>query len=155
MLPTHRIDRAKYGLAAARLILDTYGDDQGLGYDINCVFEGTLRRSSFGEEAERRNFQCIVDAFHCWAHKRTCQLSYHPLYKPQFGIDSLSTCEQIMLIDVQILSNFRPPFCLRRLRNGVTGSPYSSGCRNQIRMRCICSGKYRHVNTYAHKTKNT
>ncbi|VDC01615.1 unnamed protein product [Peniophora sp. CBMAI 1063] len=56
---------AKYPLAAAHWLLDTYGDNQTLGYDIGCVFVGTLRRFSFGDEATRCNLQVIVDAFHC------------------------------------------------------------------------------------------
>ncbi|KAJ7800799.1 hypothetical protein B0H14DRAFT_2159760, partial [Mycena olivaceomarginata] len=38
----------KYPLAIVCRLLDTYGADIGLGYDIMCAFFGTLRCSSLG-----------------------------------------------------------------------------------------------------------
>jgi hypothetical protein len=87
--------RAKHALAAAATILKVFGDDQGLGYDINCAFEVTLRHSSLKNEVVEKRLQCVVDAFHCWAHKRACQLKYHPLYRSGFGLEDLSTCERL------------------------------------------------------------
>lgn len=42
-----------------------------------------------------KRLQCVVDAFHCWAHKQACQLKYHPLYRSGFGLEDLSTCERL------------------------------------------------------------
>jgi hypothetical protein len=42
----------------------------------------------------KNRLQLVVDAFHCWAHKRSCQLKYHPLYRSGFGLEDLSTCER-------------------------------------------------------------
>ncbi|VDB91469.1 unnamed protein product [Peniophora sp. CBMAI 1063] len=90
---------AKYALAAIRFVLDNYGSDIVVGYDIGCVLEGTLRRSSFGPEAlDEKRIRIVVDAFHCWAHKRTCQLNYHPIYKPELGIEDLSISERIFSV---------------------------------------------------------
>jgi hypothetical protein len=86
--------RAKYALAAVAKILEVFGEDQGLGYDINCVLDVTLRNSSLRDEVAKKRLQCVVDAFHCWAHKRYCQLKYHPLYRSGFGLEDLSTCER-------------------------------------------------------------
>ena len=86
--------RAKHALAAVATILTEFGKDQGLGYDINCVLEVTLHNSSLREDAANKHLQCVVDAFHCWAHKRSCQVKYHPLYRPGFGLEDLSTCER-------------------------------------------------------------
>ena len=86
--------RAKYALAAVATILRVFGEDQGIGYDINCVLDVTLRNSSLREEVIKNRLQLVVDAFHCWAHKRSCQLKYHPLYRPGFGLEDLSTCER-------------------------------------------------------------
>jgi len=71
-----------------------FGEDQGISYDINCVLDVTLRNSSLREEVINNCLLLVVDAFHCWAHKRSCQLKYHPLYRPGFGLEDLSTCER-------------------------------------------------------------
>ena len=71
-----------------------FGEDQGIGYDISCVLDATLRHSSLSEEVIKNRLQLVIDAFHCWAHKRSCQLKYHPLYRPGFGLEDLSTCER-------------------------------------------------------------
>ena len=71
-----------------------FGKDQGVGYDINCVLDVTLRNSSLSEEATKNSLHLVVDAFHCWAHKRSCQLKYHLLYRDGFGLEDLSTCER-------------------------------------------------------------
>ena len=52
-------------------------------------------RSSFGDEATRRGLKVLVDAFHCWAHKRDCQCQFHPLYRPRFGLEDFSTNERL------------------------------------------------------------
>ena len=88
------LHRAKHALAAIATILTEFGNDQGLGYDINCVLEVTLHNSSLREDAANKRLQCIVDTFHCWAHKHPCQVKYHPLYRPGFGLEDLSTCER-------------------------------------------------------------
>ena len=75
-------------------ILTEFGEDQGLGYDVNCVLEVTLRNSSLREDVIKKRLHCVVNAFHCWAHKRSCQVKYHPLYRPGFGLEDLSTCER-------------------------------------------------------------
>ena len=71
-----------------------FREDQGVGYDINCVLDITLHNSSLREEVVKNRLQLVVDAFHCWAHKRSCQLKYHPLYQPGFRLEDLSTCER-------------------------------------------------------------
>ncbi|KAK6996080.1 hypothetical protein R3P38DRAFT_3329629 [Favolaschia claudopus] len=50
----------KYPLALVKWILDKYGADIGLGYDIMCAFFKTLMRSSLGPQ--------VVPAFHGHAH---------------------------------------------------------------------------------------
>jgi len=86
--------RAKHALAAVAKILEVFGEDQGLGYDINCVLDVTLRNSSLRDEVDKKRLQCVLDAFHCWAHKRSCQVKYHPLYQSGFRLEDLSTCER-------------------------------------------------------------
>ena len=89
------LHRAKHALAMVVTILNMFGYDQGLGYDINYVFEVTVHHSSLKNKAVEKCLQCVIDAFHCWAHKRACQLKYHPLYQPAFGLKDLLTCERL------------------------------------------------------------
>ena len=71
-----------------------FAEDQGVGYDINCVLDVTLHNSSLREKVTDNCLQLVIDTFHCWAHKRSCQLKYDPLYRSGFGLEDLSTCER-------------------------------------------------------------
>lgn len=86
---------AKYSLAAANDIIDTYGDDQGSGYDIGCRAGVTLANSSIGAKARQHRFAFLVNAFHGHAHNRLCQLRHHPLYQKGVGLEDLETCERV------------------------------------------------------------
>jgi hypothetical protein len=86
---------AKYALAAANKIMDTYGSHQEVGYDIGCKVCETLAHSSIGAKAEELGFSFVVNAFHGHAHNRLCQLRHHPLYQLGIGLEDLETCERI------------------------------------------------------------
>lgn len=86
---------AKYGLATINYLLDVFGIDQAVGYDIGCVHKVTVAASSISEKAQDLRLQVAVDAFHGHAHNRLCQLSNHPLFLKGFGLEDLSTCERI------------------------------------------------------------
>lgn len=86
---------AKYGLATINNILDTFGPDQAVGYDIGCVHKITVAASSISEKARDLRLQVAVDAFHGHAHNRLCQLCNHPLFLKGFGLEDLATCERI------------------------------------------------------------
>ena len=88
---------AKYGLATINYLLDVFGIDQAVGYDIGCVHKVTVTASSISEKAQDLRLQVAVDAFHGHAHNRLCQLSnpHHPLFLKGFGLEDLSTCERI------------------------------------------------------------
>ena len=77
-------------------ILDTYGKDQVLGFDIGCLFDKTIKASKLlAEKAAHLGLQVIVNAFHGWAHNRLCQLKYHPLYRRGLGLEDLETLERV------------------------------------------------------------
>lgn len=76
-------------------ILDIFGLDQAVGYDIGCVHKVTVSASSISEKARDLRLQIAVDAFHGHAHNRLCQLSNHPLFLDGFGLEDLATCERI------------------------------------------------------------
>ena len=86
---------AKYGLATLNKILDAFGPDQGVGYDIGCSHQTTVNASSLSDKAHKLSLQLVVDAFHGHAHNRPCQLMNHPLFREGFGLEDLATCERI------------------------------------------------------------
>ena len=75
--------------------MKVYGRNQGVGYDIACSETATVAASSLKDAATTNGLQLIVNSFHGYAHKRLCQLSFHPLYLRGLGIEDLETCERI------------------------------------------------------------
>ncbi|KAJ7847108.1 hypothetical protein B0H14DRAFT_3867546 [Mycena olivaceomarginata] len=84
----------KYPLAIVRRLLDEFGSDIGLGYDIMCAFFKTLLRSSLGARVVALRLRGIVPAFHGHAHNRECQLGWHPLYTQGVGLEDFEECER-------------------------------------------------------------
>ncbi|KAJ7753384.1 hypothetical protein DFH07DRAFT_960224 [Mycena maculata] len=84
----------KYPLAMVKRILDRYGKDIGLGYDIMCAFFKTLLRSSLGSRVVAMNLRGVVPAFHGHAHNRACQVGWHPLYVDGVGLEDFEECER-------------------------------------------------------------
>jgi hypothetical protein len=75
-------------------MLDTFGADQGGGFDIGCHIETTLKNSSLGPHATALNYKSLVNAFHGHAHNRLCQLSHLATYTTGLGIEDLGVCER-------------------------------------------------------------
>jgi hypothetical protein len=75
--------------------LDVFEDRLGIGYDIGCSFTATIAKSSIARKARNKGLRVVVPTFHGYAHKRLCQLSFHPLYVTGFGIEDLETAERI------------------------------------------------------------
>ncbi|KAI0248965.1 hypothetical protein BJV78DRAFT_1097215, partial [Lactifluus subvellereus] len=86
---------AKYPLMLVNQVLDVLQDRPGLGYDIGCSFTETVAKSSIAEKARGKGLRLVVPSFHGYAHKRICQLSYHPLFTGGFRIEDLETVERI------------------------------------------------------------
>ncbi|CAK5272797.1 unnamed protein product [Mycena citricolor] len=84
----------KYPLAIVKHLMDTYGADIGLGYDIMCAFFKTLLRSSLGGRVVAMRLRGIVPAFHGHAHNRECQLGWHPMYIEGVGLEDFEECER-------------------------------------------------------------
>ncbi|KAJ7032930.1 hypothetical protein C8F04DRAFT_1211033 [Mycena alexandri] len=85
---------AKYPLALIDELLDTYGKNQGGGYDIGCHFEATIRNSRLSERAQENALKMLVGAFHGHAHNRLCQLSFLATYIEGLGLEDLEGCER-------------------------------------------------------------
>jgi Kyakuja-Dileera-Zisupton transposase len=71
--------RMKYPLAIVSRLLDTYGEDICLGYDIFCSFNSTLLNSCLAEQAMKCRLRGIVPGFHGYGHHLGCQVKWHPL----------------------------------------------------------------------------
>ncbi|KZT58563.1 hypothetical protein CALCODRAFT_427763, partial [Calocera cornea HHB12733] len=85
----------KYPLACLSKIMDVYGTDLGVGYDIGCDHSKTVARSSLGTRASAERLRFYVGAFHGYAHNRRCQLSYHPRLLTTAGLEDFETNEWI------------------------------------------------------------
>ncbi|KAJ8455915.1 hypothetical protein ONZ51_g12302 [Trametes cubensis] len=63
----------KYPLAIVNKLVDTYGGDIKIGYDIACAFSKVLRKSSIGAKVTALGVTGVVPAFHGHSHNRPCQ----------------------------------------------------------------------------------
>lgn len=76
-------------------VLDVYGSNVFINYDIGCSFSSTLRSSSLGEQADQHNLHLGIPSWHGWSHNRLCQLSFHPLFATGLGLEDGEGCERI------------------------------------------------------------
>ncbi|KAJ7697393.1 hypothetical protein B0H17DRAFT_928404 [Mycena rosella] len=97
----------KYPLAMVKWILDHYGGDIGLGYDIMCAFWKTLKRSSLGANVTAMRWQGVVPAFHGHAHNRPCQIEWHPLYVDGVGLEDFEECERTFSLSNHLAASTR------------------------------------------------
>lgn len=86
--------RMKYPLAIVNRLMDTYGPDICLGYDIMCAFAKTLSWSVLGQKKIAFRLHSVVPSFHGHAHNRGCQLNWHPMYTEGVGLEDFEECEQ-------------------------------------------------------------
>ncbi|KAJ7236144.1 hypothetical protein C8J57DRAFT_1530245 [Mycena rebaudengoi] len=85
---------AKYPLAVVEALLDVFGLNIGLGYDIGCHFGATVNKSPMGEHARANQFKALVSSFHGHAHNRRCQLGFLATYVAGMGLEDLEGCER-------------------------------------------------------------
>jgi len=84
----------KYPLAIVQRLIDMYGPDICLGYDIMCAFIKTLTRSCLGSKVAAFRLSGVVPSFHGHAHNRGCQLHWHPMYIEGVGLEDFEECER-------------------------------------------------------------
>ena len=75
-------------------MLDVFGKDLALGYDIGCRFKLTLKKSPLGTKAGEKNHTSLVGAFHGHAHNCLCQLLFLATYIDGLGLEDLEGCER-------------------------------------------------------------
>ena len=85
---------AKYPLAIAEKMLNTFRKDLGGGFNIGCRFGTTLANSPLGPLARELNHTSLVGSFHGHAHRRLCQLSHLATYRNGMGLEDLEGCER-------------------------------------------------------------
>lgn len=86
--------RMKYPLAVVERLLELYGSDICLGYDIMCAFIKTLSQSVLGPKKVAFHLHGVVPSFHGHAHNRSCQLHWHPMYTEGVGLEDFEECER-------------------------------------------------------------
>lgn len=79
----------------ANKLIDVYGSDGVMGYDIGCSFTKTAAASSIATKVKNHNHRFVINSFHGHAHNRHCQLQFHTLYQQGLGIEDLKTCKQV------------------------------------------------------------
>lgn len=85
----------KYPLAVINRLMDVYGSDLLVGYDIACAFARTVARSSLAERVKDMRLTGIVPAFHGHGHNRGCQVYWHPRYFEGAGKEDFEGCERL------------------------------------------------------------
>ena len=84
----------KYPLAIVHKLMEVYGSDVLVAYDIACAFSKTLARSSLGPRSRQLRMAGVVPAFHGHGHNRGCQVNWHPLYMEGVGKEDFEGCER-------------------------------------------------------------
>jgi hypothetical protein len=106
----------KYPIALTNALLDRYGQDIGLAYDIMCAFVKTLEGSVLKGRVAAMNLQGIVPAFHGHAHNRLCQVHWHPLYMEGVGLEDFEVCERTFHKSNELASGTRLATPFHRLQ---------------------------------------
>ena len=87
------LHRMKYPFVIINWLLQDFGSDICLGYDIMCTFMTTLQKSCLGNKAVAFCLNGVVPAFHGHAHNHGCQCEWHPLYVKGVRIEDFKKCE--------------------------------------------------------------
>ncbi|KAJ7357924.1 hypothetical protein DFH08DRAFT_953129 [Mycena albidolilacea] len=80
---------AKYPLAMVEELLDAFGMNLGVGYDVGCHFGATGANSSLGDKAREKNLKWLVGSFHGHMHNHLCQLRFLATYVEGMGLRDL------------------------------------------------------------------
>lgn len=97
----------KYPLAVTKKLLEVFGEDIALGYDIACSFMKTVWKSALAELARRLRLTGITPSFHGHSHNRLCQVFWHPTYVEGIGKEDLEGCERLFSASNALASTTR------------------------------------------------
>lgn len=94
-------------MAIINRLMDVYGPDLLVGYDIACAFARTVAKSSLGPRAKAMHLTGIVPSFHGHGHNRGCQVHWHPLYFIGAGKEDFEGCERCFSASNHLASGTR------------------------------------------------
>ncbi|TFY51701.1 hypothetical protein EVJ58_g10428, partial [Rhodofomes roseus] len=97
----------KYPLAIIDRLMNVYGSDILVGYDIACAFARTVANSSLAQRAKDMRLTGIVPAFHGHGHNRGCQVHWHPRYFIGAGKEDFEGCERLFSASNHLASGTR------------------------------------------------
>lgn len=110
-------NRAKYPLALVNKLIDVYGADLAVGYDIGCAFSQTIGKSlQLAPKASQANLRMLVPSFHGHAHNRGCQLRWHPMYISGAGLEDFETCERVFSLSNALATSTRHASAFHRIQ---------------------------------------
>lgn len=75
--------------------MEAFGARLLIGYDIGCVFGGTILSSSLGAKFQESGSRTCVNAFHGYSHSYECQCKNHPNNIIGMGLEDLETLERV------------------------------------------------------------
>ena len=75
--------------------MDIFGSNLLIGYDIGCVFGGTILSTSLGPRFQESGSRTCVNAFHGYSHNYQCQCKNHPNNITGMGLEDLETLERV------------------------------------------------------------
>jgi len=75
--------------------LDVFGKQLLIGYDIGCVFGGTILSTSLGTKFQNSGSRACANAFHGYSHDYECQCKNHPNNIAGIGLEDLETLERV------------------------------------------------------------
>ena len=105
---TQSSDSAKYPLAIVDKLLNVYGPDLAVSYDIGCAFTSTICRSPLlPSKATSLGLHMLVPAFHGHVHNLTCQLAWHLTYILGTGLKDFETYECVFSLSNALAAGTR------------------------------------------------
>ncbi|KAF8145140.1 hypothetical protein K438DRAFT_1782175 [Mycena galopus ATCC 62051] len=133
MVRSGELDSAKYPLAIENVMMDAFGKDIGLGYDIGCGHAKTLKNSPLGPKAKEHNFRLLVGAFHGHAHNCRCQLKYLAIYVEGMGIEDLEGC----LFGTFLVNNYKQAVGILNTEKTVKYAMAQAGVTEEMMEACL------------------
>ena len=100
--------KGSFYLAIVAKMLEVFGEDLALGYDIGCRIKTTIANCPLlGPITLAKNHCCLVGAFHGHAHNCLCQTRYLATYVKGLGLKDLEGCEHFFSKSNALVSSTR------------------------------------------------
>lgn len=93
-LPTSSLGQSTHYLWYPKA-METLGLHLLIGYDIGCVFGGTILSTSLGAKFQESSSQMCINMFHGYSHNYKCQCKNHLNNITGMGLEDLETLERV------------------------------------------------------------